>query len=100
FFWPRQTAAGAATGYAGGEGWAVSATQRMCLAWAGDDAVATTNTARALDGTRCIRFFSAGTPTQAGNSDFVSFGTGVDSGKFTINRVAAAGGSYLVKYEM
>ena len=99
FMWTRQTAAGASAAYSGGEGWAVSSTKRCCLAWAGDDALATTNTARAFDGTRCIRLFSNGTPTQDGDADFVSFGTGADAGKFTINRVTAFGVNILVKYE-
>jgi hypothetical protein len=99
FFWTRQTAAGAAAAYSGGEGWAVSSTQRVCQAWAGDDALATSNTARALDGTRCIRLFSNGTPTGDGNADFVDFTTG-GAGRFTINRVTAFGVDMLVRYEM
>jgi hypothetical protein len=99
FFWTRQTAAGAAAAYSGGEGWAASSTQRACQAWAADDGVSSTVTARALDGTRCIRLFSNGTPTGDGNADFVDFTTG-GAGRFTINRATAFGVDMLVRYEM
>ena len=62
------------------------------------DALTTSQASRRYDDTKCLIFYEANGPAVNGEADFVSFGAGVDAGKFTINWVDAPGGAYIVHY--
>lgn len=81
----RQTAAGFSASESACFGVALSSSSRACVCWASDDNVATSNDAKGLSATRCLRLFSNGTPTTDIEVDFVSFGSGGTAGQFTIN---------------
>lgn len=97
-FGTYQTASGFSAFQSGFVSFCRSSTSRKCLSWASDDNVATTNTGAGLPDL-AITIYSAGTPTVDIAADFVSFGTGGDAGKFTIN-ISNAGTAAIVHYIM
>ncbi len=97
-FGTNQTAEGFAAGQSGFIGFAASSTQRGVNAWAGDDNVASTNWGKGISNALVVRLFSNGTPTVDAEADFVSFGTGADAGKFTINWTNAPATAVIVHY--
>ncbi|MEZ5101159.1 MAG: hypothetical protein R3C15_15435 [Thermoleophilia bacterium] len=72
-------------------------TEQVCLAWASDDAVTPANVGRRL-AEQAISLLSNGTPTLDAEAAFTSFGTGADSGKFTLNVTDAPAASFTVHY--
>ena len=100
FWWSGLTANGTGVNYKGGDGWAVSSTMRHCATLVGDDNLATTASRHGLRDNACIYFQQSGSSTNSVTVDFVSFGTGGDAGKFTLNRSATPFEDNLVKYEM
>src|SRR3989304_5741609 len=91
----------AGTGFAAGESGFVSfsqsSTARICSAWASDDNVATNNAACSFQA-ETVRMFSNGTPTVDAVANFVSFGTGANAGKFTINWSDAPASAWTIHY--
>lgn len=89
-----------ANGAYGFFGVAVNSTARAVSAWGSDNvpASSTLNTGQGLANTLCIRLFSAGTPTVDAEADFVSFDTGGNAGKFTINVTDAPTSNTIVHY--
>jgi hypothetical protein len=92
-----KTTEGFSAGESGFLSYIVSTTQRKCIAWASDDAVTTSNTGCG-SADDAVLIFSGGTPTQDGLADFVSFGTGVDAGKFTITWSDAPSIAFIIHY--
>lgn len=87
-----------ANGLSGFFGCAANSTARAVIAWAADNNVGTTNSGQGCSNALCLRLFSAGTPTVDAEADFVSFGTGANSGKFTINVTDAPTSNTIVHY--
>ncbi len=79
-------------------GAAADSTHRGCVAIAGDDNVATTNFGKGYFTDRILEMFSDGTPTVDAVADFVSFGTGANAGKFTINFSDAPASAWICHY--
>lgn len=98
FFGTNQTATGYNNGMSGFFGAATNSTSRGVIAWASDNAVATTNVGEGNLSNNCIYLFSGGTPTVDAFADFVSFGTGASAGQFTINIGDAPTSNVIVNY--
>jgi len=74
-----------------------SATVVKSITWASDDNLASSNAAMGINN-ECLRIYSNGTPTTDAIATTVTFNTGADAGKFTINVTDAAGSAWIVHY--
>jgi hypothetical protein len=100
FYGHKITAAGNDTDLEFFIGAATAATERWTCWYESKDAAATSNASRRFDDTKCLAIYDAnnGSPTANGEADFVSFGTGADAGKFTINWSDAPASAWIIHY--
>ncbi len=100
FFGHKATTAGNVANAEFFHGAATSSSERWSTWMENEDAQATSDASYYYDDTKCISIYNtvATVPTINGNADFVSFGTGVNAGKFTINWVDAPAGAYIIYY--
>lgn len=94
----KVTAAGNDTDYELAFGCATSSTARWTVWGEMKDGLSQSQAGRRYDDTKCLIFYEANGLTVNGEADFVSFGTGADAGKFTINWTDAPGGAYIIHY--
>lgn len=93
-----QTAESLTTNSYGFIGWAASSSEQATNGWAIDDATTTTNCGGGYFTDACVVLYANGDPTQDAKAAFVSFGTGGDAGKFTINWSDAPAAAVIVHY--
>lgn len=93
-----QTSEGFTTEASGFFGMATSSSARSAVAWSSDDNVTPTVTGGGYFTDRAVEIFSDGAPTEDAIADFVSFGTGGNAGKFTINWSDAPGSAWIIHY--
>ena len=97
-FGHKVTAAGNDTDLELAFGCATSSTARWTVWSEMKDGLTQSQASRRYDDTKCLIFYEANGPAVNGEADFVSFGTGADGGKFTINWTDAPGGAYIIHY--